>query len=189
MEFFDVIETRRSIRAYHSDKPIKDEQLKRILRAARLAPTAANRQPYKLVIIKNPKEALDFVKQKAVHQTPLVIAIFVDEAAAWQRKFDRKNFAWVDGSIVFEHLVLAATAEGLSTVWIANVDPVAMENACNVPSNFHFLALTPIGYAAEEPKEISRKPEIPIHTSWITLDSAYHARTGRKRLRDVPSIP
>ena len=159
MEFFDVIETRRSIRAYHPDKPIKDEQLKRILQAARLAPTAANRQPYKLVIVKNPKESLDFVKQKAVHQAPLVIAIFVDEAAAWQRKFDNKNYAWVDGSIVFEHLILAATAEGLSTVWIANTDPAAMEKACNIPDTFRFLALTPIGYAAEKPKEISRKPE------------------------------
>lgn len=159
MEFFDVIETRRSIRAYHPDKPIKDEQLERILRAARLAPTAANRQPYKLVIIKNPKEYLDFVKQKAVHQAPLAIAIFVDETAAWERKFDSKNFAWVDGSIVFEHLILAATAEGLSTVWIANEDPAAMEKACKVPDTFRFLALTPIGYAAEKPKEISRKPE------------------------------
>ncbi|MHA2246319.1 MAG: nitroreductase family protein [Candidatus Hodarchaeales archaeon] len=159
MEFFDVIETRRSIRAYHPDKLVEDEQLKRILQAARLAPTAANRQPYKFVIIKNPKEILDFIKQKAVHQAPLVIAIFVDETAAWQRKFDRKNFAWVDGSIVFEHLILAATAEGLSTVWIANADPDAMEKVCKVPDTFRFLALTPIGYAAEKPKEISRKPE------------------------------
>ena len=159
MEFFDVIETRRSIRAYHYDKPIKEEQLKRILRTARLAPTAANKQPYKLVVIKNPKENLDFVKQKAVHQAPLVIAIFVDETEAWVRKFDSKNFAWVDGSIVFEHIILAATAEGLSTVWIANTDPSAMEKVCNMPSNFRFLALTPIGYAAEKPKETSRKPE------------------------------
>ncbi len=159
MDFFKVIETRRSIRAYHPDKPIKDEQLLRILRAARLAPTAANKQPFKLVVIKNPKKTLDFVKQKAVHQAPLVIAIFVNEAAAWERKFDRKNFAWVDGSIVFEHLILAATAEGLSTVWIANADPAAMEKACKVPDSFRFLALTPIGYAAEKPKELSRKPE------------------------------
>lgn len=162
MEFFKVIETRRSIRAYDPDKPIKDEQLERILQAARLAPTAANKQPYKLIVIKNPKTTLDFVKQKAVHQAPLVIAIFVDETTAWVRKFDDKNFAWVDGSIVFEHLILAATAEGLSTVWIANTDPFAMKKACKVPTNFQFLALTPIGYAAEKPKPTSRKPENEI---------------------------
>ena len=52
MEFYNVIETRRSIRAYHPDKPVKDEQLKKILRAARLALTADNTQPYKLVVIK-----------------------------------------------------------------------------------------------------------------------------------------
>ncbi len=162
MEFFKVIETRRSIRAYHPDRPITDEQLKRILQAARSAPTAANKQPYKLVVIKNPKKTLDFVKQKAVHQAPLVLAIFVDETAAWVRKFDGKNFAWMDGSIVFEHVILAATAEGLSTVWIANTDPMAMKKACNIPTNFQFLALTPIGYAAEKPKATSRKPENEI---------------------------
>ncbi|MFX0053165.1 MAG: nitroreductase family protein [Candidatus Hermodarchaeota archaeon] len=165
MDFFDVIKTRRSIRAYHPDKPIKDEQLKRILQAARLAPTAANRQAYKLVIIKNPKESLDFIKHKAILQAPLVITIFVDETAAWQRKFDNKNYAWVDGSIVFEHIILAATAEGLSTVWIANEDPVAMEKACKVPETFRFLALTPIGYAAEKPKELTRKPESELVTN------------------------
>ena len=164
MDFFEVVETRRSIRAYHSDKHIKDEQIKRILRAARLAPTAANKQPYKLVVIKNPQKNLDFVRQKAVHQAPLVIAIFVNEAAAWERKFDNKNYAWVDGSIVFEHVILAATAEGLATVWVANADPVAMAKACKVPDTFRFLALTPIGYAAEKPKHLSRKPESELVT-------------------------
>jgi nitroreductase len=164
MEFYKVIETRRSIRAYDPDKHIKDEHLKRIIQAARLAPTAANKQPYKLVIIKNPKEKLNFVKQECVHQAPVVIAIFVDEDLAWIRKFDQKNFAWVDGSIVFEHVILAATAEGLSTVWIANTDPLAMEKACNLPSDFRFLALTPLGYAAEKPKAISRKTENELVT-------------------------
>ncbi|MFX1539092.1 MAG: nitroreductase family protein, partial [Promethearchaeota archaeon] len=152
MDFFDVIETRRSIRAYDPSKPIKDKQLMRILRAARLAPTAANKQPFKIIVIKNPQKKLEFIKHKLVHQAPVVIAIFVDEDLAWIRKFDQKNFAWVDGSIVFEHVILAATAEGLSTVWIANEDPRAMEKTCEVPSNFRFLALTPLGYAAEKPK-------------------------------------
>lgn len=164
MEFYNVIETRRSIRAYHPDKPVKDEQLKRILRAARFAPTAANRQSYKLVVIKNPKEKLNFDKQKWILQAPIVIAIFVNEDTAWVRKFDRKNFAWVDGSIVFEHLILAATAEGLSTVWVANTDPSAMEKACEIASDFRFLALTPLGYAAETPKDTSRKPESELVT-------------------------
>ncbi|MFX1507208.1 MAG: nitroreductase family protein [Promethearchaeota archaeon] len=157
MEFYDVIETRRSIRAFNPNKPIKDKQLAKILQAARLAPTAANKQPFKIVVIKNPQKSLEFIKHKWVHQAPVVIAIFVDEDSAWIRKFDQKNFAWVDGSIVFEHVILAATAEGLSTVWIANEDPLAIEKTCNVPSNFRFLALTPLGYATEEPKILSRK--------------------------------
>ncbi len=159
MEFFKVIETRRSIRGYDKARQVTDEQLMRIIQAARLAPTAANRQAYKLVVIKNVSKILDFVAHKFIWQAPVVVTIFVDEIKSWERKFDLKNFAWVDGSIVFEHLILAATAEGLSTVWIANEDPSMMEKVCKVPLNYKFLALTPIGYAAEEPRKFSRKKE------------------------------
>jgi len=158
MEFFDVIRKRRSIRAYQS-KQVDDEKIKKILHAARLAPTAANKQPYKLVVIKNPAAKLDFVRQKAVQQAPVVIAIFIDESKAWIRSYDNKNFAFVDGAIVFEHIILAAAAQGLATVWIANVDPSLMEKALDLQDKYRFLALTPIGYSAEEPKNTSRKPE------------------------------
>ena len=159
MEFFKAIETRRSIRGYDKARQVTDEQLMRIIQAARLAPTAANRQAYKLVVIKNVSKILDFVKHKFIWQAPVVVTIFVDETKSWKRKFDLKNFAWVDGSIVFEHVILAATAEGLATVWIANEDPSMMEKVCKVPPNYKFLALTPIGYAAEEPRKFSRKKE------------------------------
>jgi nitroreductase len=158
MDFFSVIEKRQSIRAFRSDIPVKEESLKRILRAARLAPTAANKQPYKLVVIKNPKR-MEFIKQKAVHQAPLAIAIFIDESQAWTRSFDKKNFAFVDGAIIFEHLILAATAEGLGSVWIANIDPYLMKRHLQLPTNYRFLALSPLGYPAEQPKKTSRKPE------------------------------
>ncbi|MFX0183411.1 MAG: nitroreductase family protein [Candidatus Hodarchaeota archaeon] len=158
MDFFDVVRKRRSIRAY-LPKQVDDEKIKKILNAARLAPTAANKQPYKLVVIKNPKTKLDFVRQKAVHQAPVVIAIFIDESQAWFRNYDNKNFAFVDGAIVFEHIILAAVAQGLATVWIANVDPSLMKKALDLQDKYHFLALTPIGYPAEEPKKTSRKPK------------------------------
>lgn len=158
MEFFNVVEKRRSIRSFQADIPVKDESLEKILRAAILAPTAANKQPFKLVIIKNPKD-LTFVKQKTVQEAPLAIAIFVDESQAWTRVHDKQNYAFVDGAIVFEHIILAATAEGLATVWIANIDPFLMQKHLNMPDNYRFLALTPIGYSQEEPKKITRKPK------------------------------
>ena len=132
--------------------------MKRILRAARLAPTAANKQSYILVVIKNPKQ-LQFIKQKAVHQAPVAIAIFIDESQAWTRSFDQQNFAFVDGGIIFEHIILAATAEGLASVWIANIDPYLIKRHLKLSNNYRFLALSPLGYPAEEPKRTSRKPE------------------------------
>ncbi len=158
MEFFSVVEKRRSIRSYRSDIPIKEQSLKKILKAAMLAPTAANKQPYKLVVIKNTSD-LTFIRQKAVHQAPVAIAIFIDESQAWTRTYDQQNYGFVDGAIVFEHIILAATAEGLATVWIANIDPFLLKEHLKLPDKYRFLALTPIGYPAEEPKEIRRKSE------------------------------
>ncbi len=138
MEFFSVIEKRQSIRVFKHDIPVKEESLKKILRAARLAPTAANKQSYILVVIENPKQ-LEFIKQKAVYQAPLAIAIFVDESQAWTRSFNQQNYAFVDGAIIFEHLILAATAEDLATVWIANIDPFLMQKHPQYPENIVLL--------------------------------------------------
>jgi nitroreductase len=161
MEFSKVIEKRRSIRSYHPT-PVTDSQIQEILQAALLAPTADNRQPFKLIVVKKPAEILYFVKQEAIHQAPIAIAIFIDKSQAWVRRYDNENFAFVDGAIVFQQVILAATNQGLATVWIANIDPNLMEEALKVPKNYRFLALTPIGYPAEEPKEISRKTETEL---------------------------
>ena len=112
---------------------------------------------------------MEFVKQKAVHQAPLAIAIFIDESQAWTRSFDQQNFAFVDGAIIFDHLILAATAEGLASVWIANLDPLLMKRHLKLPNNYRFLALSPLGYPAEEPKRTSRKPEdeVVMYYSWL----------------------
>ena len=50
MEFSDAIQKRYSVRSYKCD-PVEEHKLQQVLEAARLAPTAANRQPFRLVVI------------------------------------------------------------------------------------------------------------------------------------------
>jgi nitroreductase len=157
MEFFKVLQVRRSVRKYHSD-PVSKEQLNRILKAARIAPTAANRQPFHFVVVKKPQKYLSGrIRQKWILDAPLVVIAFCDREKAWVREWDNQNFAFVDTAIAMDHLILAAAAEGLGTCWVAANDPASLEELLPPGLQLTFVALTPIGYPAVEPPEKTRK--------------------------------
>lgn len=160
MEFYKVLQTRRSVRKYRSD-PVPDEILDRVLDAARIAPTAANRQPFHLVVVKDPQKYLSGrVRQSWILDAPIVILAFSDGEKAWVREWDNENFGAVDVTIALDHLILAATAEGLGTCWVAANDPSKLEELLPANRKSKFVALTPIGYAAKEPSAKGRK-ELP----------------------------
>lgn len=160
MEFYEVVRRRRSIRAYKPD-PIEEEKLIRVLEAARLAPSAANRQPWYFIVVKDPrvKERLRrayprewFVK------APVIIVACADPTVAWRRR-DGEEYWKVDVAIAMEHLVLAAVNEGLGTCWIAAFDEEAAKEALGIPESIRVVAMTPLGYPAEERGPVTdRKP-------------------------------
>ncbi|MFX0125792.1 MAG: nitroreductase family protein [Candidatus Hodarchaeota archaeon] len=155
--FEEVIYNRQSIRKY-SQQPVEQDKLDRIIDAAIAAPTAANKQPWILCVLKNPRKHLDaIIRQKWALDAPIVVIIFGEKEASWTRSWDSLSFHMIDATIVMDHLILAATNEGLATCWIAANDPEAIRKACNIGSNYTFLALTPIGYAAETPPKKDRK--------------------------------
>ncbi|MHA2232740.1 MAG: nitroreductase family protein [Candidatus Hodarchaeales archaeon] len=157
MEFSKVIQDRRSIRKYRPDA-VSEEKLTRILDAARIAPTAANRQPFHLIVVKNPRRYLsDRVRQTWVLDAPIVVIAFCDSEKAWVRQWDSQDFSFVDTAIAMDHLILAATAEGLGTCWVAANDPAKLEELLPTELQMKFVALTPIGYPVAEPAEKSRK--------------------------------
>ncbi|MHC5035116.1 MAG: nitroreductase family protein, partial [Planctomycetota bacterium] len=124
MDFYEVVEQRRSVRAYRDD-PVEEEKLERILNAARLAPTAANRQPMQFYVIRDAAmraSMLEAYSQKWFAEAPVIICACARPGEAWQR-VDGKNYADVDVTIAMDHLILAATAEGLGTCWIGAFKP------------------------------------------------------------------
>jgi nitroreductase len=160
MDFYDVVRNRYSVRAYQPD-PVPENKLQRILDAAVLAPTAANRQPFRLVVIhtKGREAELGRIYGRAwFTQAPLVIAAVGVSDAAWVRG-DGYNFRDTDVSIVMTHVVMAAAAEGLGTCWIGAFDPGAAREVLNLPPNADALGFTPLGFPAETPKAKVRKPK------------------------------
>jgi nitroreductase len=160
MDFLTLCEQRCSVRAYDT-RPVEEDKLQRVLRAAQLAPTAANRQPFRLVILETHghQEALRRLYfREWFSSAPLVIGICTVPGEAWRRR-DGKNYGDVDATIAMDHLVLAAAAEGLGTCWVAAFDPVVARAVLEIPDGLEPLAFTPLGYPADEPPaEKIRRP-------------------------------
>jgi nitroreductase len=166
---FEAIEKRYSVRGYRSD-PVEDEKLARVLEAARLAPTAANRQPFRMLVVhtRGREEELARVYGRAwFTQAPLVIGFIAVPGEAW-RRMDDKPYDEVDATIAMDHLVLAATALGLGTCWIAAFDPKAAREVFGLPDDAELVALTPLGYPDKGSAKTGRRPldELVRHERW-----------------------
>ena len=159
MDFQELIRARYSCRAYRSD-PVAEDQLAQVLEGARLAPTADNRQPFRLVVIRTAgrEQELQRVYGKDWFvQAPLVIAACGVPAENWVRKQDGKNYNDVDVAIVMDHLILAAADLGLGTCWIAAFDPAAARELLELPEGVEPVAFTPLGHPADAPRQKTRK--------------------------------
>jgi nitroreductase len=159
MDVLEVIRKRYSVRAYKPD-PVEDEKLASVLEAARLAPTAANRQPFQIIVVRTAGrvEELARVYGRAwFTEAPLVVAVCAVAEEGWSRS-DGKPYADVDAAIAMDHLVLAATSLDLGTCWIAAFDPQAAREVLGLPDGVEPVVLTPLGYPADEPREKKRRP-------------------------------
>lgn len=157
MSFLDLASRRCSVRGYKPD-PIPDEVLQQVLEAARLAPTAANRQPFRLLVIHTAgrqEELRRIYGRDWFVSAPIVIGICALPDKAWVRS-DGKNYADVDVAIVMDHLILAATDAGLGTCWIGAFNPAAAKEVLGLPEGVEPVAFTPLGYPNAEPRPKQR---------------------------------
>ena len=170
MDFNELILKRYSVRAYKTDA-IEQDTLDKILEAGRIAPTAANRQPFQVFVIPTAgkqKELKRIYNRDWFSQAPLVIGVCGVVEQAWVRQFDMMSYLYVDAAIVMDHIVLAASNLGLGTCWIAAFDPQAAKELLHLPAGVEPILFTPLGYPNDEPKPKSRKPlrDIVHYITW-----------------------
>ena len=158
MDIYETIKTRRSVRAYKDEK-IDDAVLNRVLEAARLAPSAHNSQNYKFIIVKDPQRKKALAKgalnQDFISQAPIVIV-----GVALNSELDEDSqvpFFAVDLAIAFDHLTLAAAAEGLGTCWIGAFSQNEVKNILDIPAKYQVIALMPLGVPNDNPAPKHRK--------------------------------
>jgi nitroreductase len=158
LDFFEVIKNRRSIRKYQ-EKSVEKEKLQKVLEAARLSPSAMNRQPYKLLVVTS--KAVMAKVDSACNQrweAPIMIVMVSSPKEAWVRN-DGEEFWKADAAIAMNQVSLAAFAEGLGTCWIAAFKENEVKEILGVDSDLRIPFLSPLGYPAENKGPvINRKP-------------------------------
>lgn len=169
MGFSELARKRYSVRAYRSDA-VEEAALQEVLGAARIAPTAANRQPFQLIVIPTAGREAELRRiydREWFVQAPLVICACGLPAQGWVR-MDGKVYIDVDVAIAMDHLILAATDLGLGTCWIAAFDPEAARKVLGLPDGVEPIVLTPLGYPADQPRPKTRKAlsELVRHERW-----------------------
>lgn len=178
MELFEAIKTRRSVRKY-TDKPVEEEKLNAVLEAVRMAPSWANFQCWRMIIVreKSMKEKiseLSYVEalfapkgfksnpsKKALAEAPVVIVLCADPAQSgvlWQQ-----DYYLVDAGIASQNLMLAAHAAGLGSVFVGIYDEEKIKQLLAIPASIRMVGLFPLGYPVEEKKDgPPRKPVTEI---------------------------
>lgn len=151
MDFLELVEKRYSCRNF-SVKEVELEKIERILEVARLAPTARNYQPQRLLIL-NEKEQLQKLSSCTQYgwNAPVIIIVFYDKLVSYKRdKYDEWEFGDIDISIVTTHMMLEAQNLGLGTTWIGSFDPKKLIELYEVPENLVPVAILAVGYPSNE---------------------------------------
>ncbi len=162
MEFINVVQDRRSIRAFRSD-PVEPAKLQAILKALNLAPSAGNLQAYEVYHVSQPalKNALAQAAfmQMFMVDAPVVLIFCANPARSADRYGERgiQLYSVQDATIACTVAALAVTDQGLGSVWIGAFDPGAVRKAASIPESLIPVAMLPIGYPAEDPRKRSRR--------------------------------
>ncbi len=163
MDFMELAKRRCSVRAYE-DRKVEPEKLERILEAARIAPTAKNLQPVKLLAVQS-GEGLEKVGKAAnIYGAPLAIIVCADHQRAWTRPFDGKRSTDIDASILTDHMMLEATELGLGSVWICFFKPDVLREEFSLPEHLEPVNILAVGYASGAPASPDRhdKTRVPM---------------------------
>ena len=173
MDVLEVIKKRRSIRAYTEEK-VSEENIERLVEAARWAPSAGNTQPLELVIVKN-KEIKRKLSEAALNQTfiqkaPVVFVVCANEERS-SRGYGFRGinlYSIQDTAAATQNLLLTAHELGIATCWIGAFNPDTARELLGLPREIEPIAFTPLGYPAEKPGYKSRKPlnEIVRYEHW-----------------------
>jgi len=164
---FEAIRNRRSIRAYTGEN-VSEEEVERLIDAARWAPSAGNIQPWEFIVVRNEETkrrlsaaALD---QTFIEEAPVVIVVCANQMRSAQGYGSRGTtlYCLQDTAAAIQNLLLAAYTLGLGTCWVGAFHEEEVKKVLNTVGAVRPVAIIPVGHAAEEPEARWRRPKREI---------------------------
>ena len=159
--FISLIKKRQSVRKY-TNRPVEPEKLHRCLEAFRLAPSASNSQPWRVVVVNDPELVQKVAKETIgpmatfnafVPQAPVIIAIVIEKMKAVSQigaYLKDREYPLIDIGIAAEHFCLQAAEEGLGTCMLGWFDEKAIKKLLNIPKSRRIGLLITLGYPPED---------------------------------------
>jgi len=175
MTFLELVSIRQSTRAYDPVRPVETDKLERCIEALRLAPSACNAQPWKLVVVTDPdlkNKVADAAAAKWLgfnnfpRQAPVLIVIVREEANLTSKLgtvLKDKPYPLMDIGIAAEHFCLQATDEGLATCMMGWFDEPRVKEMLGIPKKKRAELIIALGYPAKQDiRKKIRKPKEQI---------------------------
>lgn len=168
MSFLEIAKSRYSVRNYKNQK-VEQEKLEKILYAAHVAPTAANLQPVRLIVVQEDEGLKKIGKAANIYGAPLAIIVCSEHTRAWTRPFDRKQTVDIDAAILTDHMMMEATELGLGSVWVCYFKPDVIKQEFQLPDTLEPINILAVGYSNESPADPDRHA-----MQRISLDELIH---------------
>ena len=148
MDFLELAKKRCTTRGF-IDKQISKGNLKRILSAGRLAPTACNKQPQRIIVVQHPNAILKVQKAYQTFGSQCVFIVCRDKRDTLIRPFDNKCSGDLDIGIICDHMMLAARELDIGSVMVGLFDPKIIRKEFNIPEYIEPTILLLLGYPAK----------------------------------------
>jgi len=158
MDVSTAINQRSSVRGY---KPtdVEEDKIKKVLEAARLSPSASNRQDWKFIVVRSKETKKKLAKaafgQSFIGDAPVVIVACGTDSEAVMA-CGQPTYT-VDVSIACAFMILQAHELGLGTCWIGAFNEDETKKILNIPGHVRVVAVIPLGYPNQTPSQKSRK--------------------------------
>jgi len=163
MDVFEAIKTRRSIRAF-TKQDVSKEDVRKLLDAARWAPSAGNIQPWEFIVVRDPEVKRDLsiaaLHQAFIEEAPVVIVVCANRTLSARGYGVRGSslYCLQDTAAAIQNMLLAACALRLATCWIGAFHEEEAKGVLNIPNGVRPVAIIPVGHPAETPEVRWKRP-------------------------------
>jgi nitroreductase len=164
MEVLEAIKGRRSVRSFRPD-PIPEKDLRTILEAAVMAPSAGNCQPWEFVIVREEERKRRLAEaahgQDFIAEAPVVVVVCanVPRSSARYGRRGEGLYCIQDTAAAVQNMLLTAHSLGYGTCWIGSFEDEEVARVVEAPRGVRPVAVIPIGRPAEKPRA---PPRIPL---------------------------